>query len=386
MGHLLLADAVLASLPYDRIILVPAFQSPLKDQTGGASPQDRLDMIMASITAAPRLGVDDCEMKRQGISYTIDTVEELVRRYGPGGKTGLILGDDLAANFHLWRRAGELASLTDIIVARRISSGGTSFPYAHTRLSNPVMEISSGAIREKILKGENWEYLVPSGARFIIKDRGLYLGTPAEPGGGQPRRDGAGGYWALAAQVEAELVKLVNYKRLVHSRNTALMAWDLARVYGLDQGKAYLAGIGHDICKDFPPEILKDLALRDGKSFSGLEKKNPALLHGRAAAVYLRERYRITDGDILEAVRLHTLGDETMGPLAKLVYVADKAEWSREKLQSLRNRINSVPAPGLDNLFAAALYDNVAYLDSHSMEVSSGARRLLKLMREKGNP
>jgi nicotinate-nucleotide adenylyltransferase len=393
-----LADSVLASLPYDRVILVPAFQSPLKDAAGGASPRDRLDMITASIAASPRLIVDDCEMRRQGVSYTIDTVEELAGRYGPRDKIGLIIGDDLAVNFHRWRRAAELASLTDIIVAHRTSSGELPFPFAHKSLANPVVEISSGAVREKILKGGSWEYLVPAGARFVIRDRGLYREAVQESGRAGPECGGATAvrdgqeyngteeFWTLAAQVEAELVNLVNYKRFIHSRNTALMAWDMARAYGLDLGKAYLAGIGHDLCKDFPPEELKNLALRDGKSFSGVEKKNPALLHGRAAAVYLRERYHVTDDGVLEAVRLHTLGDKTMGPLAKVIYIADKVEWSRGKLLPLRDRIYSVPIPGLDELFTAALYDNVAYLDSHEMTVSPGTRRLLKLMREKGDP
>jgi nicotinate-nucleotide adenylyltransferase len=162
------------------------------------------------------------------------------------------------------------------------------------------------------------------------------------------------------------------------------MAWDLARSYDLDPDRAYLAGIGHDICKPFPLRELKRTALRDGKGLSRLEKKNPSLLHGRAGAVYLKERYQVTDSEILEAVALHTIGAENMGPLAKVVYIADKLEWSRENAGELRGILDRVPLPDLDELFLAVLNDNVAFLDSHEIAVSGSTRRLLALMNKKG--
>jgi nicotinate-nucleotide adenylyltransferase len=399
IGHLLLADAALSSLSYDRVILVPAFQSPLKDESRGAGPRDRLDMLLAAVAADPRFCVDDCELRREGISYTIDTVEDLVRRYRPGAPLGLILGDDLAANFHRWKRAGDLASLTDIIIAHRTSGKELPFPYAHRRLSNPIIDVSSGSLREKILKGEAWDYLVPPGARFIIRDRSLYrteeAGEKPAPCAGvdwgpEPKAGGLSdgpeqeGFWGAAARVEAELGKLVNIRRFIHSRNTALMAWDLARSYGLDPARAYLAGIGHDICKSFSLGELKKTALRDGKGLSRLEKKNPSLLHGRAGAVYLKERYQVTDSGILEAVALHTIGAEDMGPLAKLIYIADKLEWSRENAGEPRSILDRVPLPGLDEFFASVLNDSVAFLDSREIAVSVSTRRLLALMNKRG--
>jgi nicotinate-nucleotide adenylyltransferase len=422
IGHLLLADSVLSSFSYDRVMLVPAFQSPLKDESKGASPRDRLDMILAAIAADPRFGLDDCELKREGLSYTIDTVQDLVRRYRPRGRLGLILGDDLAANFHRWKQAGELAALTDIIVGHRTSKEELPFPYAHKRLLNPVIEISSASIREKILKREGWEYFVPPGVRYIIQDRGLYrteehgaqasapegqtphpvpcpapCSTPCSapcpwtrPAGGRSEESAVfsgreqEGLRGAASRIEAELGKLVNFRRFIHSRNTALMAWDLARAYGLDPDKAYLAGIGHDICKSFSLEDVKSMARRDGKGLSRMEKKNPALLHGRAGAVYLKERCRVTDSGILEAVALHTTGAEDMGPLAMLIYIADKLEWSRENAAALRRVLDSPPLPELDELFAAVLADNVSFLESRKMSISGSTRRLLELMGKKG--
>ena len=104
VGHLFLADAALAGLDYDRVILVPAFQSPFKIGAEGASPQDRMDMLAASIAGDPRLTIDDCEIRRQGVSFTIDTLTDIIARYKPEGKIGLILGDDLVSAFDKWRQ------------------------------------------------------------------------------------------------------------------------------------------------------------------------------------------------------------------------------------------------------------------------------------------
>ncbi|MCL2193240.1 MAG: nicotinate-nicotinamide nucleotide adenylyltransferase, partial [Treponema sp.] len=72
MGHLFLADAVLSKLGYDRVVLVPAFRSPFKLAAQGMedSTHNRLEMIAASIAGDPRLTLDDCEIRRGGVSFT----------------------------------------------------------------------------------------------------------------------------------------------------------------------------------------------------------------------------------------------------------------------------------------------------------------------------
>lgn len=174
LGHLYLAETVLSTLGYDRIILIPAFTSPFKPGVRDTSAEDRLDMLAAAITAAPRLVIDDCEIKREGVSYTIDTIADITARYRPDGKLGLIIGDDLAASFSLWRQAGDIAEQADIIIARRLSSVPVTFPYPCKQLDNAIMDLSSADIRARIQNGGHWRYLVPEGARFIIEDRGLY--------------------------------------------------------------------------------------------------------------------------------------------------------------------------------------------------------------------
>jgi nicotinate-nucleotide adenylyltransferase len=383
LGHLFVADTVLAELRYDRIILVPAFQSPFKPGALEAvSPRDRLDMLAASIAGDPRFTVDDCEIRREGVSYTIDTLEYVIRRYLPEGKPGLILGDDLAAEFPTWRRAGELAEQAEIIIARRRFSGDLSYPYPCRQIKNEVMTVSSAMVREHIAAGKGWRSLVPSGARIVIEDRGLYGPGDKTPVSGEGISQG------LIVGIENAARESLSPGRFLHSRNTALLAWDLCRRFGLDPRAGYLAGIAHDLGKPLSEKALTELALRDGGEISRLERKKPALLHGRAAAVLLRERFGVTDAEILAAVAWHTEGNVDMGPLGKVVYIADKIEVSREGIDPVlrRNGFSGSaepenPGEALDRLFTAVLDETVSFLQSRKMDLSEGTLRLLEKMR-----
>jgi nicotinate-nucleotide adenylyltransferase len=374
LGHLFLADAVLSALHYDRVVMIPAYRSPFKlaapnmESTAG----DRLEMLAASIAGDPRLALDNCEIKREGVSYTVDTLKDIIRRYGPAGKPGLIIGDDLAADFPQWHHSGEIIELADIIIARRLHSGEIQCPYPNTQITNEVMEISSAMVRERIEAGKAWRYLVPAGARAIIEERRLY--------GFYGAADGESGAETIL-RIENAARKNLSPERFLHSRNTALLAWDLCRRFTLDPALGYLAGIAHDLGKSMEEETLLKLAKSDGRGISKLEKKKPALLHGRAAAVLLRERFDVHNGDVLEAVALHTGGAADMGPLAKVIYIADKLEVSREKADPVL-RSMCYANESLDRIFFAVLDQTVSWLRSKKLELSEETFRLLEKMKE----
>ncbi|MDR2537063.1 MAG: nicotinate (nicotinamide) nucleotide adenylyltransferase [Treponema sp.] len=390
VGHLYLADTVLAAYDYDRVILVPTYQSPFKFGASGGSPAERMDMLAASIAGDSRLAIDDCELRRKGISYTVDTIADIVRRYRPTGKPALVLGDDLVQDFHKWRGADDIVKNADIIIARRLLSADMVFPYPYTQLHNEVMNISSAEIRERILNNGNWRYLVPHGARMIIEDRGLYRFPP--------RAYEDSPTLALLVRVEEAARSLISQSRFTHSRAVALLCSDLCRRFGLDPRKGYLAGISHDICKSLPEQELIDMAERDGGGISKLEQKKPSLLHARAAAVLLAERFGVAPAtplsqtspetapatfpaDVLEAVRLHIGGGMGMGSLAKILFIADKIEVTREGIDPALRDLSETGS--LDQLFTAVLDNNVAYLRSRQVDISEGTLRLLDAMHKK---
>jgi len=391
IGHLFLADNVLSDLGYDRVILVPAFQSPFKIGAERASPLSRLEMLAASIPGDPRLTIDDCEINREGISYTVDTLKYIIARYEPEGKPGLIIGDDLAGSFVNWRSPEEIAELADIIIARRLPELATpvtaqtadiGFPFPYKALDNEIMNVASHRVREFIGASGAWRYLVPAGARFIIESAKLYGFT------GRPYSDIDGesviennSLKETIVRVENEARTSLNFDKFMHSRNTALLSWDLCNRFGLDSQKGYLAGIAHDMCKFMNDEELTRLAHEDGGGISKLEQKKPGLLHGRAAAVLLEKKHNIHDRDILEAIRYHTTGKWDMDSLAKVVYVADKIEISRDEVDPVLRRMSM--EANLETLFSAVLSDTVSYLKSQAKDISYGTRRLLAAMQKR---
>ncbi|MDR0644631.1 MAG: nicotinate (nicotinamide) nucleotide adenylyltransferase [Treponema sp.] len=404
IGHLALASAVIP-LGYERVIFVPAFESPFKQGAVGANPRDRLDMLAASIPTDTRLTVDDSEIRREGVSYTADTLNDIARRYYPDGKLGLIIGEDLAQDLPKWHKYEEIRQKAEIIIARRFipsldeniklekyeENNGTKdkisyssatkfnvdkFQYPHRILENAVIPISSAMIREKIAKNEPWKYLVPQGARVIIEERGLYFQFPP-PGSQLPS--------SLIYRMEDATRFLVSPSRFLHSRNVALLAADLCIRFGLDSRRGYLAGIVHDICKSFSTEELTDIIKRNGGKISKMGKKKPALLHAPAGALFIREKFDIQDEDILESVRVHTIGAKHMGQLAKIVFIADKIEVTRPSVRPvIREMCQHVPLDmSLDELFSLILNETVDFMRSRNMDISQETLRLLDAMQRK---
>jgi nicotinate-nucleotide adenylyltransferase len=381
-GHLFLADAVLSELHYDRVVMVPAYISPFKPAAPGMedSAKDRLEMIAASIPADPRLSVDDCEIRREGVSYTVDTIADIIRRCNPDGKPGLIIGDDLATEFPKWFKSDEILSMVDIIIARRVHSGRPEIPFPYTGITNDIIEISSGVVREKIASNSSWRYLVPDAARIIIEDRKLYgyRGSAADGGARLASvKD-------LIRRIEDEARENLNLARFLHSRHTALLAWDLCCRFRKDYpslvpAEGYLTGIAHDLCKQLCDEEQIRLAKIYGGEISHVERAKPSLLHGKVCAVVLKDRFKINDNEVLQAIAYHTEGHKDMGPLAKVLYIADKMEVSRVKVDpAVRTRI--LAGDTLDRIFISVLERTVSSIRDRKLELSKNTVGLLEKM------
>jgi nicotinate-nucleotide adenylyltransferase len=174
VGHLIMAEEIRAEFGYDLALLVPSLRPPHKDLRDDPGPGRRLDMLRLAIEDDPGLGVDDCELRREGISYTIDTLADLRSRYAFDGKPGLVLGDDLVPGFGAWRDPAGLAEAADIICARRSSEGELPMPYPHRYASNSIVRVSSSMVRERIAAGRPFRRLLaPAVYRYIVEN-GLY--------------------------------------------------------------------------------------------------------------------------------------------------------------------------------------------------------------------
>ena len=168
----------------------------------------------------------------------------------------------------------------------------------------------------------------------------------------------------------------VKEKRYQHSVRVAEMCARMCRQYGLDARKGYLAGIGHDMCKDCSDEEMVELASRDGFPITAFERKKTALLHGRAAAVMLREHFKVYDPEILEAVANHTSGTIGMCDLTKCLFFADKIEPGRP--QSTDEYRENLLAMTLNEMLYSVLQENYEYLINHNIEIAPGTREMIE--------
>ncbi len=168
----------------------------------------------------------------------------------------------------------------------------------------------------------------------------------------------------------------VKKSRYEHSIRVAETCARLCRMFALDADVGYLAGVGHDMCKDFSDQELFDLAAKDGNPIIPYEKRNPALLHGRAAAVLMKEKFGIEDKDILEAVAYHTSGVMGMCDLSKCLFIADKIEPGRpQSTDEYRERLYKM---NLEQMFYAVLYENYSYVLKKGYELFPTTEDLVK--------
>ena len=183
-------------------------------------------------------------------------------------------------------------------------------------------------------------------------------------------------YIAKTEEIRAFTEAHVKKSRYEHSVRVAEMCARMCRQYGMDARKGYLAGIGHDMCKDFSDEELIEIAGRDGDAISDFERKKPALLHGRAAAVMLKESFKVVDPEILEAVANHTSGIIGMCDLTKCLFLADKIEPGRpQSTEEYRARLFAMT---LDEMLYSVLEENYEYLTKHNIEIAPGTREMIE--------
>ena len=176
LGHLLVAQAALEELELDRLFFIPTAQSPFKPQNHAAPGSVRLQWLRLALAGKTRCEVDDQETRRSGVSYTIETLRDYVKRF-PRARFFYLIGADNAAKLKEWREAGELAKLADFVAIPRPGGAATNFPppFRGRMLRGFPLGISSSEIRARLKAGLDVEPLVPPFAANAIRDSGFYV-------------------------------------------------------------------------------------------------------------------------------------------------------------------------------------------------------------------
>jgi nicotinate-nucleotide adenylyltransferase len=177
VGHLLVANDAREALELDRLIFVPAGAQPFKvDTPPVATARDRLEMVRLAVADDANYAVDDAEINRKGLSFTVDTLEHLSER-NPAARLYLLMGEDVLAGFEKWRSPARIRQLATLVVVSRGGLAGSVADPATSavlRVSTRRVDVSSTEIRERRRAGKSIKGFVPESVERFIDVRGLY--------------------------------------------------------------------------------------------------------------------------------------------------------------------------------------------------------------------
>ena len=176
LGHLLVAQAAREELRLARLFFIPAAQSPFKPEHAPTPAPERLRLLRLALSAKTWCEIDEQEIKRAGVSYTIDTVRDYANRF-PQAQLLYLIGADHLPQLPKWRAAEELARLVEFAVIPRPGQAETPFPAPfHGRwLKGFPLGVSSSQIRERVKAGLPIDHLVPDLVAEAIRNNRLYL-------------------------------------------------------------------------------------------------------------------------------------------------------------------------------------------------------------------
>ena len=328
-GHLTAAAAAAKQLCLDKLLLVPDAIPPHKPlPAGSADAADRLEMVQLCTGELPvPAEVTDLELRRQGASYSCDTLAALREQY-PADELFFLMGSDMFLSFETWRRPEEICRLATLAVfSRRTADEAAAFARQKEKLEkafsarvtvvmNPeVIEVSSTQLRKELARGRGRAYLTEPVYGYILR-KGLY-GTATDLKHLTPE------------ELRPIALSYLKPKRMPHVLGTEQEAVRLAERYGADVTKARIAALLHDCTKKLDMDEQLALCKKYHIPLDELERKALKLLHSKTGAAIARDVFAVDD-DVYSAIMYHTTGKPDMTLLEKIIYLADYIEPTRD--------------------------------------------------------
>ena len=288
-GHLAIAKAALKQVQASELWFLPSLQSPLKD-IPLVSFEHRCQMIQLMISPFRKMRLSRIEAEREGLSYTYDTVKLLIERY-PEHHFIWLMGSDQMMQFEKWHKHEELITLIRFAVYPRDHDHVISDPFIPIETKD-IYPNASESIRQGFVN-----YADPKIVRYFM-DNALYIDS---------------------------IVKhSMSESRYLHVKAMTDLALRLGRAHRLDQTEVYLAGMLHDIAKEWSNAKLAQWLNFVHPAY--LEEA-PALWHQKVGAAYVHRVLQIRNKDVLSAIAHHVEGDNS--PLSQVIYIADKCDETR---------------------------------------------------------
>ncbi len=383
LGHMKAAAQIKDHLGLDKLIIIPANQPPHKALAqSSASPEDRLKMTALMADGIPPTGsvvADDCELVREGKSYTADTVETIAARY-PGDELWLVMGSDMFLSFHTWRDPQRICALAGVCGFTRTSQEWTApldqqadylrrtYGARTATLDLPEdVDVSSNDFRQFLEKQDLQAVgsLLWSQVFGYIIRRGLY------------------GVHLDLAHLSDEQLRAVSYsmmyaKRIPHVQGTEEEAVKLAQRWGGDVSLARRAAILHDCTKYYTVDEHFAICEKYHVELDALERQSEKLLHAKTGAALACHVFGQPE-EVQAAIYFHTTGKGGMTVLEKILYLADYMEPHRDFPGV--ERLRALAYTDLDAAVALGCEMSIAEMEEKGREVHPNTRAALNSLR-----
>ena len=329
-GHVRAVRTAAEALRPETILLIPAAIPPHKAVAEGSpDAEERLALTRLAAAEIPGAETADLELRREGKSYTSDTLRALRERY-PEAELVFLVGTDMLLSLPEWHEPEVVCALASIAVFSRETGRESEISEAAERLRSQFgatvyvipgepIEVSSTELRERLGRREGRELLPPEVYARVIRKR-LYGAKPE------------------FAWLREKADSYLKPKRIPHVRGVEETARKLAALWGVDPGDAAEAAICHDITKYVDHDGQLRLCEKYAIMTDELERGSEKLLHARTGAAFAQDMFGLSDA-AASAIRWHTTGRPAMTALERITYLADYIEPNRcgfDGLEELR--------------------------------------------------
>ena len=357
-GHLDMARSARDALGLDQVILMVDRIPPHKELARGATGTQRFRMVRLAAEDERGFVASDWELNREGTSYTALTLTHLAEEH-PGDELYFIMGSDMLRSLTTWYHPEIVCQKAHLVcICRAGQDGGEEEAAAAVKalygarvtLLSPVRELSSTEVRNRLMAGRPITGLVPPSVEWYIYEQALYVSEPF-------------------VSLTAAMGEVLKPRRFRHVIGVEMTAVQLAKNLGADGLKARLAALLHDCAKFLPLEEQFALAKLDG---SDLPREAEMILHAPAGAYLAREKYGVTDDEVLEAIRYHTTGTSDMSLLDEIIWAADLIEPGRDHPSVEKHRSLLLAAEDQMSFERGLLLvfdDNICYIQSSGREL-----------------
>lgn len=321
LGHVKAAATVRELLEPDRFLIIPTNIPPHKEMAPGSpSPEQRMELCRRAFGDIPGAELSDMEIKREGRSYSADTVSILRQMY-PEDELYLVIGSDMFLSFCQWYKFQYLLENCVLAVLsreeddrRELESFKAELEEEYSArvllLSYEPLPMCSEDVRDRLRLGLGSDMLPEAVYSEIIRRR-YYEAEPE------------------LTWLRRQVIPMLSSQRIAHTAGCEHEAVQLAKLWGEDPEKAAVAGILHDSTKNLSYDEQLILCDKYGIILDNAQRENPKLLHAITGAALAKDRFGVSE-EISQAIRWHTTGKPDMSVLEKIIYLADYIEPTRD--------------------------------------------------------